>query len=342
MSDTSNTNFNQYNGIYRAIVINNNDPQLPNSGRVQVFVPEIHGVSLPQFLNGKKTFSYRFPGNNILSDLDAKTMDYLKTLCPWASPSMPVTGETGPGLYNDATGEATTSDCPDKPVSDDQHPVNHAKPAVTNGGDGSIIVPDRFSNPVDNYVANANHAGADYRAPSFSNGPKGSFAIPRVGAQLSVMFFRGDSNHPVYIGALPSAQDFANILRVDGTYPGSGGGYESRVNVTNFNPPVKPVPTQAEISTNATSTPQTEIALTPVVLPIYTPDEVAAQIAINDENAAAATISITEPIGSFTTIPPPSILNPINPDDVNPSIEQQGLTPELASKARVVEQHTCV
>ena len=99
-------------GVYRALVINNNDTTITYSGRVQVFIPEIHGVNLQQFLGNKSTINFRFPGNNIETDLNAASLNYLRTLCPWAVACLPVIGETGPGLYNTQSGAAGVSENP--------------------------------------------------------------------------------------------------------------------------------------------------------------------------------------------------------------------------------------
>ncbi|NBP04424.1 MAG: hypothetical protein EBU90_30940, partial [Proteobacteria bacterium] len=234
MPSYSKTNYSGYekdHGIYRAMVIDNADTQVPNSGRVQVFIPEIHGLNLQQFLKGKETVNYKFPGDNIESDLDSKTIKYLKTLCPWATACLPVIGETGPGLYNARSGGATVNDNPCYGTSDANFPEKFIKPGAITESPGHIS-PDAFSTPSFNFTARGNSHGAEYRAPTYSNAPKGSFAIPRVGANLLVMFWKGDPNFPVYIGYLPSAQDFANIFSMDGTNPGYPGGFETPVDTS--------------------------------------------------------------------------------------------------------------
>lgn len=255
----------EYTGIYKGIVIDNNDTDVQYSGRVKVFIPEIHGVDLQRFLNGKTNFTYKFPGNNIINDLDSNTLNYLRELCPWAAPMMPVLGGSGPGLYDDSTGQATITDNPEYGPNDDNYPERVIKPGSMYES-AFYICPDSF-NGQSNLTAHANPAGAEYRVPHLSNCPKGTFSIPRVGATLLVMFYKGNQNFPVYLGVLPSAQDFSNIYNMDGSYPGYPGGYEKRVNTTNLTPPVKPEPTQAEIDIQPTlaSSPATPTYNSPVI-----------------------------------------------------------------------------
>lgn len=235
-------------GIFRAMVIDNNDPKYPSSGRVQIFIPELHGVNLQRFLGEAESFTYKFPGDNIDTSLDSSALNYLKTICPWSYPSYPVIMESGPGLYNARAGGSSTNDNPDYGTADNEYPNKFTKPAAMYES-ASNIHTDAFAVPSNNMVARGNSHGAEFRAPSYPNAPKGAFAIPRVGAQLLVAFFGGDVNFPVYFGALPSITDMTNVFSMDGTSPGVPKGFESPVDTANLVPPVKPTPSADQVST---------------------------------------------------------------------------------------------
>lgn len=309
----SKTNYhtNQHDfGVYKAIVIDNNDVQIPNSGRVQIFIPELHSVNLQQFLKGKQTIQYKFPGNNIISDLDSNTLNYLKTICPWCIPSSPVTGESGPGLYNGFNGNATTNDNPCYGTSDTQYPDKYIKPgAVTESA--HYIVPDAFSSPRQNFTARGNSHGAEYRAPVYSNCPKGSFAIPRVGAMLLVAFYKGDANFPVYIGCLPSAQDFSSIFAMDGTTPGYPGGFETPVDTTNLQPPVKTDPDPVQQATNQSINDSTKPAINKLPPLASNITSINNQLAQNDKNIKTLTATPAV-VGTVTYGRVPSINDSID------------------------------
>lgn len=231
-----------YLSVYKAICIDNVDKQIPNSGRVQVFVPEIHGMRLAQVFKGKSNIEYKFPGINIITDLTPDVLEYLKTLCPWSQACLPVTGGSGPGLYNANSGNASVSEDPCSKPNQGEDPNRIPNPSAAYEFKRQR---DPHANPVTNYVAKGNYSGAEYAAPSYSNCPKGAFAVPRVGCILLVTFFKGDPNFPVYIGTLPSADDFSSIYEQDGAFQGYPAAYESKVDSPS-NPPAKEKPSKAE------------------------------------------------------------------------------------------------
>jgi hypothetical protein len=240
-------------GVYRGIVIDNNDVKVPNSGRVQVFIPDVHGVNIVKFLKNKDSISYRFPGDGIIGDLTPDVLNYLREICPWAAPCMPIIGESGPGVYS-KSGEASASDDPCNGSTDTNAPKYFNKPASMYE-DPTANVSDIYSDPQFYMLGRGNAYGNEYRSPSYSNQPKGVYAIPRVGAQLLLAFLKGDSNFPVYIGNMPGVSEYQQILEMDGTYPGSPKGFESMVDTSKLPLPVKPInqplPQQPNINTQA-------------------------------------------------------------------------------------------
>jgi len=98
---------NEYIGMYLGIVVQNNDPEY--RGRVKVYVPHIQANVYQNWFEEIKDRSFRFPGNNIQSDLE-KILPELKTILPWAENAMPSVGTSGSGRYNAFDHVGTISD----------------------------------------------------------------------------------------------------------------------------------------------------------------------------------------------------------------------------------------
>jgi hypothetical protein len=199
--------------VYRGIVIDNQDRQYPNSGRVQVFIPDIQGLNLVTLFKDKKVPSYRFPGENV-GDLTEDVMIYLRGFCPWALPCLPIIGESGPGLYT-KNGASVSED----PCSASTNSLTKPGYSVQDTGDG-------FATPSAYFNGKGNVHGLQYSSPDYSSQPKGVFAFPRVGAQLLIAFLTGDINKPVYIGSMPGVIEFQQMYAVGKGY-GAPAGYES-------------------------------------------------------------------------------------------------------------------
>lgn len=201
-------------GMFRGIVISTDDPACRDSGRVQVFIPEIMGYDLGGVSGGKNTFTYKFPGNNILSDLTSDVIDYLKDICPWALPAYPIMGDEGPGVYDGSTGQAS--------VTENTEYGNIGSQSFEQGTFPSVQYEynppsDPFVDPYEASTAESNVYGYDYGAPSFSNHINGSFGVPRVGAHVLIAFFKGDINFPIYLGHMPSVTDIRSLFNGSGT-----------------------------------------------------------------------------------------------------------------------------
>jgi hypothetical protein len=88
-----------YKGLYRGIVIQNNDPQ--QSGRVKVYVP---GINLNQTKNWNQNKEedkfFKVMGSNTGSSLNPQILDSQKERLLWAEVMLPLIGMSSPGFYN--------------------------------------------------------------------------------------------------------------------------------------------------------------------------------------------------------------------------------------------------
>ena len=198
--------FQQHYGVYKGIVIDNYDKVYPQSGRLQVFVPEMHAASNQAIFKGGTLASFNFIGDNIETSLTQDVVEYLKSFCPWAVQCTPITSDYGPGFYDAAEGKASTTENPCISLS---AIPNQAQNFNTPEGRRNTFAP--FSNPGQNFVQKAD-AFAFTRPPSLSNLPKGNFTIPRVGAPVVIQFLNGDMNYPVVMGGLPTIAQYQQIF----------------------------------------------------------------------------------------------------------------------------------
>jgi len=205
-------------GNYLGIVIANDDPQ--KSGRVKVFVPSITPTVYSNWNQTKTDRKFKFLGSNINSNL-TEIVDELKDILPWAQCASPLAGETSSGRYNSFNRSATISDSNDYNSST---PIKNFKPteySQNNDGTGekpanilekyNFSLKDAFVSPGSSGTNKANLYGNNYRPSSYSNKPKGSFAIPPVGSHLWVFFMDGNPMYPVYFAASHGAQEWQSM-----------------------------------------------------------------------------------------------------------------------------------
>ena len=89
----------KFDGLYRGIVIQNNDPL--NSGRVKVFVPGFNLTQLKDWNQNKEEDKYfRVLGSNTNSALTPEILQNQKEKLFWAEVMMPVVGMSSPGYYH--------------------------------------------------------------------------------------------------------------------------------------------------------------------------------------------------------------------------------------------------
>lgn len=203
-------------GIHKGIVIDNYDREIPFSGRVQVFIPDIHSASLQALFKGQSVSQFRFLGDNIETSLTPDVVEYLKSFCPWATATSPIIGDIGVGMYDATSGKGSVTENPCIGLDAIKNPASNytSTQAVINTGGG-------YASPSDTFVRNGD-PNPFSRAPDFTNLPKGVFSVPRVGSTLLLMFYEGNINYPVYIAGIPDALQFrqmflaANVNKADG------------------------------------------------------------------------------------------------------------------------------
>lgn len=196
----------KYYGVHKAIIIDNYDQKYPLSGRVQIFAPEIHGLTLQALFKGGTEFSFNFLGDNIPGAISQDVVNLLKSFCPWALQCVPITSDFGPGFYDAERGIASETENPCQSLS---AVPNHAANYNTPQARANTLSP--YSNPSWYSVKKAD-PNPWARPPALTNLPKGNFTIPRVGASVIVQFLGGDVNYPIIMGGLPSINQFAEIF----------------------------------------------------------------------------------------------------------------------------------
>lgn len=202
-------NSKSYNNIYKGIVIQNDDPM--QSGRVKVFVPDIHfsliGLSKEQTNQSMmfgffgKNINQQTPNNNIdLTD----HIETLKSKLPWALVIQPIVGETGFAKFNSSSKNSTVSDSND-PVSTDLSTATTQQegPQAIYKGDKNVWGDPAYSG---GERVDGNPGSYNFEKPY--NLPKGNFAIPSVNTQVWVQFIDGNPFSPVVIGAAATAAEW--------------------------------------------------------------------------------------------------------------------------------------
>jgi len=213
-----------YYGNYLGIVVQNNDPL--KRGRVKVFVPHISPSVYSGWNEINRDKKFKFIGKNLNSDL-TDVLDDLKKILPWANCASPLAGENTSGRYNASIAAGSISDTSkkDKFLSNtantniNQSSLTKYSQNYDNIGEkpGNVFdinyfkLKDAFNNPDDTNVNNVNKFSYNYTPDIYSNGAKGSFAIPCVGAHLWVFFVAGDPLKPIYFASSFGEADWSSI-----------------------------------------------------------------------------------------------------------------------------------
>lgn len=180
-------------GIHKGIVIDVNDP-IKGGGRVQVYIPDVHGINLFAFLNANGAANIPTVGGNV-GELNIQALEYLKTFCPWASVCSPILTDAGPGTSIDGQFNLVTRNDAEK----------------FQGLTTSFAKPSKALLPRGN-------AFAYVTVPSYSQSSSGVYSVPRVGAQVMILFYKGDLNAPVCIGGANGSTQFTQIFALDGSF----------------------------------------------------------------------------------------------------------------------------
>ena len=204
--------------FYKGIIVKNNDPEM--LFRCKIYLPEISNQPLidwlREFANG--TIKTKFPGINNPSDnwSDVQIFHEISQFIPWAEACLPITGEFGPARFFSPDSVATVSETN---AEEGFETNNVSAPTIQTGSfapahsyvNDETNLPDAFADPVKNQTLYNNPYSREYQPASYSEASKGTFCVPRVGAQVWVFHYRGDLNFPVYFGGRNSTRDNATI-----------------------------------------------------------------------------------------------------------------------------------
>lgn len=234
-----------YNGMYLGIVVQNNDPE--HRGRLKVYVPHVSYNVYENWYRENVDKNFRFPGQNIDSDL-SKIIEPLKKVLPWAECAAPLVGASGTGRYNSHLDQATISDGSDLSLTvpnsgavemdvnskynlnadgvaeqpGRKYEIEHMRlnDAFVTTLSGSLDQPQRI-----------NKYSYTYKPTTYSNKTKGSFSVPNVGSHVWCFFREGDAKSPVYFAVSYGEEDWAGIYKDYGDYQDYPDTYENRSKV---------------------------------------------------------------------------------------------------------------
>ena len=147
---------------------------------------------------------------------DVQIFHEISKLIPWAEPCLPITGEFGPARFFSPGAVATISETN---YVDSIETTNTSPPTIEAGTfapaqsyiNDETNLPDAFADPVESYTLYNNPYSREYQPANYSEASKGTFCVPRVGAQVWVFHYRGDLNFPVYFGGRNSTRDNATV-----------------------------------------------------------------------------------------------------------------------------------
>jgi hypothetical protein len=211
-----------YKSIYKGIVIQNDDPL--QSGRVKVFVPDIHfsliGLEKQESINN---LNFGFFGKNINQLAGPRRVDLtdyievLKDKLPWASVLQPIVGETGFPKYNSSSKDSSVSD------NNDPSSTGLEISSTQKEGPQALYKDDKniWGDPAYSGGERVDGNSGTYDVNKPYNLPKGVFTVPSVNTQVWVEFIDGNPFSPIVIGSAPTAsewQAYANPSTYPGTY----------------------------------------------------------------------------------------------------------------------------
>jgi len=214
--------------FYKGIIVKNDDRE--KLLRCKVYLPEISNQPLDNWLKAfaNGTIKTKFPGKNNPSDnwSDVQIFHEISKLIPWAEPCLPIVGEYGPARFYSPDATATVSETN---YTDGFQTNNVSSPTLQTGTyapaqsfvNDETNLPDPFADPVKNATLYNNPYSREYQPANYSEASKGTFAIPKVGAQVWVFHYRGDLNFPVYFGGRNSTRDNATVYSSAKGEPGS-------------------------------------------------------------------------------------------------------------------------
>lgn len=217
-----------YYGIYRGLVVQNNDKT--HAGLVKVFVPGVTYINYENFrYKNIEDKVIKYFGDRDKGSLSVDDIAQLRIHLPWASMGMPVTSEGSSYRYNTRSHTAmydSGSEILDNSLSSINfaHHVDTSE-MVYSEKSGAIYEDEeyRLSDAFDGTNRNVkqlNPSTFNYKPSTYSAGARGEFGIPNVGAVVAVQFFNGDPRFPFVTHVIYGSADWGSLYD-ETEYPGS-------------------------------------------------------------------------------------------------------------------------
>jgi hypothetical protein len=197
----------KYNGFYRGIVVQNNDPA--RAGRVKVFIPSVipHVIRKNDLESSNNKIEVDFhslftEGEDAFEDKEA--LKFLKNNLPWASQLSPLIGAGSAFNFSQKDNNVTTAEGLQADENTrDKYPNPNKSP-----GSRLQSPPFFYSGCHDGLDINGEDMKTGKTDPDnnklfpdlSSNQAKGMFSIPSVNSYVWVFFENGDWERPVYFG----------------------------------------------------------------------------------------------------------------------------------------------
>lgn len=222
-----------YNGNYLGIVIQNNDPE--KRGRVKVYVPHISPTIYQTVKKDNKNKYFKFPGDNITTDLAPDLVEELKRILPWCETVMPITsGNSGKYINYNKKASISDSNRVETSIPNDDSSSKYSLNADGTGEKygklyqvNAFQQTDGFSKTFDSNKGNVSTGNPNrvnpfthlYKPKTYSNCTKGQFAIPDVGAHVWVFYRNGDPIYPVIFGIQFGQEDWSSVYQGEKNFP---------------------------------------------------------------------------------------------------------------------------
>jgi hypothetical protein len=208
-------------GIYRGIVIKNNDPE--GRGRVKVFLPTLARQMLSNMSSKNKQWCLSYLGDTIVGDTkagdesasnkvlkipDDKLHDIAGVL-DWVDVVRPVFGGGTIAHYDATTKRATISDSGPESTTSNKETNNprvnqyDTPPEPSSGG----------SNKSSTGAGTVDPNSKINEAPRYGNCAKGVFSIPEVGSHVFIQFEGGNVGRPLVVGVGFTSPEYKSVLQ---------------------------------------------------------------------------------------------------------------------------------
>ena len=212
---------NSMYGIYRGIVIKNNDPE--GRGRVKVFLPTLARQMLSNLSSENKQWCLSYLGDEIVGDTKAGDESASKKvlkipddklhdvagMLDWVDVVRPVFGGGTIAHYDATTKRVTISDSGQEATTNNKV-VNSPRvtqydtpPEPSSGG----------SNKGSTGAGTVDPNSKINEPPRYSNCAKGMFSVPEVGSHVFVQFEGGNVGRPLVVGVGYTSPEYKSVLQ---------------------------------------------------------------------------------------------------------------------------------